>query len=122
MPILRVEIVTRPGQAIRPGIAQELADRTAGIFDSEPGGTWVSVHVLDRDFYAENNSAAADIFPVFVSVLKAKLPSPETLQMEITRLAEAVAHICDRPKENVHILYQPEGAGRIAFGGRLVTG
>lgn len=122
MPILHVEIVTRSGQAIRPGLARELADRTGEIFGSEPGGTWVSVHPLDQGFYAENHSAAGDIFPVFVSVLKAKLPFPEALQIEITGLTEAIAHICDRPKENVHIFYQPEGAGRVAFGGRLVTG
>ena len=122
MPILHVEIVTRSGESIRPGLAQELADRTGGVFGSQPGGTWVKVHLLARDEYAENDNTAEDIFPVFVSILKAKLPAPNELQEEITRLTEAVAQVCDRPRENVHIIYQPEGTGRVAFGGRLVQG
>ena len=57
---------------------------------------------------------------MFVSVLKAKLPPPDERQLEVTRLTEAVARICRRPPENVHILYLPGGAGRMAFGGTLV--
>lgn len=120
MPILHIDIVTRPGESIRSEVAQELADRTGEIFGSEPGGTWVSVSPIVREAYAENKRAEEDLFPVFVSILKAKLPSPDALQVEITRLTEVISVVCDRPRENVHIIYQPEGAGRIAFGGRLV--
>ncbi|HEX5839525.1 MAG TPA: hypothetical protein VFY26_16940 [Anaerolineales bacterium] len=122
MPILSVEIVTRPGESLRLGLARELAYRTGEIFGSEPGGTWVKVHLLTRDGYAENDGTTEESFPVFVSVLKAKLPVPEDLQEEVARLTDAVAQVCDRPRENVHIIYQPEGAGRVAFGGRLVRG
>jgi phenylpyruvate tautomerase PptA (4-oxalocrotonate tautomerase family) len=122
MPILHVEIVSRPGESIRPGLAQELADRCGEIFGSPPGGTWVKVSILAREAYAENRSTEAGLFPVFVSILKAKLPAPQALQVEITRLTEAIAQVCDRPVENVHVIYQPEGSGRVAFGGRLVSG
>lgn len=122
MPILSVEIVTYPGESFRPGLAQELADQTGKILGSEPGGTWVKVHLLTRNGYAENDSTNEEILPVFVSVLRSKLPAPDELQEEITRLTEAVAQLCDRPRENVHIIYQPEGAGRAAFGGRLMQG
>jgi len=54
MPILTVEIVTRPGEYIRPELAQELADRTDKIFASAPGTTWVKVHFIARENYAEN--------------------------------------------------------------------
>jgi phenylpyruvate tautomerase PptA (4-oxalocrotonate tautomerase family) len=122
MPILDIEIVTRFGESIPPELAKELADRAGEVFGSEPGMTWVKVHPLAHDLYAENSSMTEDIFPVFVHVLKAKLPAPQELQEEVTRLTEAVARLCDRPRENVHILYQPEGTGRVAFGGRLVEG
>ena len=42
------------------------------------------------------------------------------LQTEVDRLTAAIAQICDRPAENVHIIYLPEGAGRIAFGGKVI--
>jgi phenylpyruvate tautomerase PptA (4-oxalocrotonate tautomerase family) len=35
-------------------------------------------------------------------------------------LSEALSTILDRPKENIHILFEPPGAGRIAFGGELL--
>jgi hypothetical protein len=53
-------------------------------------------------------------------VLKASLPSVELLQSEMARLTGAIAKACARPEENVHIVYEPAGSGRVAFGGRLV--
>ena len=122
MPILNVEIVLRSDEHIRPDLAKELADRTSEIFGSLPGNTWVIVYPIARGNYAENNSPLQDISPVFVSVLKAILPSPDILQAEVTQLTEAVAEVCGRPEENVHIIYLPEGTGRVAFGGRLLSG
>ena len=122
MPILNVEIVMRPDEHIRPGLARELADRTGEIFGSSPGSTWVKVYPLAGENYAENKSPFQDISPVFVSVLKATLASPNELQVEVTKLTAAVAKVCDRPEENIHILYLPEGRGRVAFGGSLLSG
>lgn len=120
MPILHVEIITRPDEYIRPELARELADRTGEIFGSSPGSTWVKVYLLPGENYAENNSMPGDVYPVFVSVLKARLPSPDALQIEVTKLTAAVAQVCGRPEENVHIIYLPEGTGRVAFGGMLL--
>lgn len=119
MPILNIEIVMRPGENLPPGLATELADRTGEIFDSPAGNTWVKVYLIPAEYYAENSSAPNGIFPVFVSVLKAKRPSPDALQVEVNRLTTAIAQICNRPQENVHIIYSPEGRGRVAFGGNL---
>jgi phenylpyruvate tautomerase PptA (4-oxalocrotonate tautomerase family) len=122
MPILDIEIVARPGETLSPNLAHELAHRAGEIFDSAPGGTWVKVHLIAQEHYAENSVASERFYPVFVSILKAKLPAPGALQEEITRLAAAIAEICGRPAENVHIIYLPEGAGRVAFGGKVVSG
>src|SRR5215207_4111029 len=120
MPILNVEIITRPDEYIRPELAKELADRTGKIFGSSPGSTWVKVYFIARENYAENITSFEDISPVFVSVLKAKLASPDLLQIEIAKLTAAIAEICARPEENIHIIYLPEGTGRVAFGGKLL--
>ena len=121
MPILDVEVVLGPGESLRPELARELADGVAEVFSAPPGTTWVKLRAVPAEHYAENETAHPnDARPVFVSVLRAKLsPLNERLQ-EAPRLSEAVARICRRSPENVHILYLPEGAGRVAFGGRIV--
>jgi phenylpyruvate tautomerase PptA (4-oxalocrotonate tautomerase family) len=121
VPILDVEIVLRPGEAIRRGLAAELADRAAEVFGGAPQTTWVKVTGLTTDQYAENGpESLEDVQPVFVSVLKAKLPRPDEMQEEISRLVAAIAQVCRCPQERVHVLYLPEGAGRVAFGGKLL--
>lgn len=120
MPILSIEIVTRPNEDFPPNLAAVLADRAGQIFNSEPGGTWVKVTVIASEHYAENLSPAGSFYPVFVSVLKAAIPAVSALRAEAAQLAAAVAQVCSRPQENVHILYLPEGTGRVAFGGELI--
>lgn len=122
MPILNVEIVTHPNENIRPDLAMELANRAGEIFDSAPGNTWVKVYPIASENYAENMVASGSVFPVFVSVLKAKSPSLESLQAEVTKLSAITAQVCNRPQENIHVIYLPEGAGRVAFGGKVLPG
>jgi phenylpyruvate tautomerase PptA (4-oxalocrotonate tautomerase family) len=123
MPILDLEIVLKPQEAIGREVAAALADRAAAIFDAPPQSTWVKVRLLDPGHYAENGQASAEaVFPVFVTVLKARLPSPEVMQNEVLGLTRAVAEICARPPENVHVIYAPAGLGRVAFGGKIVSG
>lgn len=120
MPILLVEIVTRPHEQLRSTLAKELADGAGEIFGSAPGGTWVKLYPITADRYAEGPGEEPDSFPVLVTILKAKSPSAELLQFEVARLTAAIAETCDRPEENVHLIYSPEGAGRVAFGGKLI--
>ena len=121
MPILDVEIVLCPDEALAPGLAAEIADRSGEIFGSPPGSTWVKLRAIPRDHYAENGGGPPDgVLPVFVSVLKARLPLPDVLLNEVGRLTAAIAQTTGRPKEHVHIVYFPEGAGRAAFGGEMV--
>ena len=58
---------------------------------------------------------------MFVTVRKAQRPTGPALEAEVRALTEGVARICGRQVENVHILYEPDAQGRIAFGGRLRT-
>ena len=82
----------------------------------------MKLHTLSYEFYAEDGSPATDrAWPVFVSVLKARIPEPAALEREVIHLTTEIARVCRRPRESIHILYQPEGAGRMAFGGRIVA-
>jgi hypothetical protein len=78
---------------------------------------------LSQEHYAENGGGPdLALQPVFIHVLKAAIPAESELQAEAAALAAAVARACKRHLENVHILYDPPAAGRIAFGGRLLKG
>lgn len=120
MPILEIEIVLQPGESLPSSLAQKIADHAAAVFGSPPGNTWVRLRAIPEAQYAENGSIPPGVFPVFVTILKAVLPEPHVLQQELDQLTRTLAEACARPKENVHILYLPPGAGRVAFGGRLV--
>jgi hypothetical protein len=53
-------------------------------------------------------------------VIKSKLDDEDDLHNETEQITNAIAGICGRPPSNVHIIYEPEGSGRVAFGGKLV--
>ena len=120
MPILDVELVLAPGEMPVSDLAARVAEAASAVFASAPGQTWVKLHFLEANLYAENGGAAEAIHPVFVTVLKSTVPAAAELQAEIRQLSAAVAKTCDRIEENVHIMYQPDGSGRVAFGGKLV--
>lgn len=116
MPILDVEIV---GDGRFPkGLARLLAD-AAAVALASPGRTWVRLRSLSVSAYAEDGGTEAGARPVFVTVLRAALPERDSLAAEAAALARAVAEVCGRPVENVHVLYDPPARGRIAFGGEL---
>jgi hypothetical protein len=119
MPIVDVEIVG--GEAGRLA-AQPLADALGAAFSSPPGRTWLRLRFLAADAYAENGGASApDPGPVFVTVLHAHPPQGDALGAELAAIGAAVAEWCGRPPERVHVQYGAAGAGRQAFGGRLVS-
>jgi phenylpyruvate tautomerase PptA (4-oxalocrotonate tautomerase family) len=120
MPIIDVEIVLRANESIREELVSELVDELGEIFHSSPGETWIKVHPLSADQYAENGGKPDGIHPIFVTVMKSKLPSIEEMQKEVARITGVIAQICGRPSDNVHVIYQPAGRGRVAFGGKIV--
>jgi phenylpyruvate tautomerase PptA (4-oxalocrotonate tautomerase family) len=121
MPLIEVEIVG--GEPNLPAqVSQPLADALGTIFGSAPAQTWVRVRALPRAAYAENGVAESPgTNAVFVEITKRALPPPTELAIEAARVSTTVAQICGRPAEQVHVIYEPPGAGRIAFGGELVT-
>src|SRR5687767_2147065 len=121
MPIVDIEIVLRANQVIRQEILSELADELGNIFHSSPGETWVKIHPLAADQYAESGGMSEDVYPLFVTVMKSELPSFEEMQKEVAKITGAVAQICGRLSENLHVIYQPDGKGRVAFGGKIVS-
>jgi len=119
MPIVQVEIVLKPNETISDRLAQQLADKLGEQFESPKGGTWVKVYGIVEKHYAENGGKEEGVFPVFVSVIKAKLPSYDELQIEVEKITGVVAQICERLSTLVHVIYEPEGSGRVSFGGKL---
>jgi phenylpyruvate tautomerase PptA (4-oxalocrotonate tautomerase family) len=117
MPIVTVEIVTHtppPGN-----LAAELAETLAGVFGGPSSRTWVRVRELAN--YAEGGGGPQPgVSPVFVSLLMADPPTGDLRADQTTSVTNAVAAACSRPAENVHVIYEPPGAGRVAFGGNLV--
>lgn len=118
MPLLNVEIV---GENAKLGLARLLADAAAKVLGAKPGATWVKVHYLPREQYAENADIPATVKPVFVSVLLAQHYQPTEYAKIAFDLSMAYAAILVRPQEHIHILFEPSAQGRIAFGGKLLT-
>jgi len=121
MPIVDVQLVCKQGTAALPVSAQALADSLGRAFGSAPGRTWVRVHILSSASYAENAAPLNEAeLPAFVIVLQAHPPEGEALANEVLAVTRAVAACIGRPVERVHVQYSPPGAGRQAFGGKLV--
>jgi phenylpyruvate tautomerase PptA (4-oxalocrotonate tautomerase family) len=129
MPILDIEIVAPDSTPVLPAnLTQSLADEAAQVFSAQAGTVWVKTRIIPLAHYAENNETPAGTYPVFVTVLKSRARAERSrniqegseLKNEIARLTQVIAKVLNRPETNVHIFYQPDGAGRVAFGGKLV--
>lgn len=121
MPIVTVELVVESAHALKPRLAEAIADAVGRALESPAGQTWVRVHTLDRAHYAENGpSLETDELPVFVSVLKREVPAGAALQAEAALLADVVAQAVGRRVACVHVEYCPPALHRLAFGGKLV--
>lgn len=120
MPMVTIEMVG--DTTISPGELQLLTDELGRVLGSRPGGTWVRLQYLPRDQYAENESELdPGLQPTFVEILKRRLPPEPILQLEANSVAVAVAAALGRAQDNVHVIYLPEGVGRVAFGGELLS-
>lgn len=121
MPILDVEIVVDEDELIPDKLAGRLADAAGKVFGSPAGQTWIRLRRLSRTDYAENEGGPpAGVRPVFATVLKRRLPDQEEMANECRALTRAIASLLNRPAENVHLFYLPDGVGRVSFGGILV--
>lgn len=121
MPIVDVEIVLRPGETIHTEVLAELANELGEILQSPRGATWIKLRELPANHYAENGGTPAGVYPIFLSILRAKLPAADKMEREVEKITGAVAQIFGRSSENILLIYQPEGRGRVAFGGKIVS-
>jgi phenylpyruvate tautomerase PptA (4-oxalocrotonate tautomerase family) len=125
MPLIEIERVVADADAapaVPPGLAQACADAAARVFGSPPGRTWVRLRMLPASAYAENDAApAAEDLPVFVTVLHAHAPEGDALAAQVRALTDAIAVVLAVDTRRVHVQMAPAGAGRQAFGGRLVS-
>ncbi len=121
MPVVTVEVVASPERALATGLARLLADAIGVALESPPGQTWVRVHTIPIDHYAENATTLdPDNLPVFVTLLARVPPNGAVLEREVALLTRAVAQAVARPPHCVHIEYAPAALGRLSFGGSLV--
>lgn len=121
MPILDVTVVLRDGETLAPDLSRRLADAASRVFGTAPGTVWVALHALAADRYAENDTTTADTpQPVLVRVLKAT-DAADVRAAEAAALAAALAACLSRDTARVHLIYEPAGAGRVAFGGHLLA-
>ena len=121
MPIVDVTIVVGRDEMVAPGLTQTLADGIGRVLNSPSGQTWVRLHLLAQDRYAESNSSLSSTeLPVFVVLLTSQTPSRSQLDGEIAKLTQAISAATGRPSDRVHIEYASSAVGRVAFGGKLV--
>jgi len=121
MPILDVEIVASDSIPGLPAdLTQSLANVAADVFGTAQGTVRVKLRIIPFAHYAEDHGKPEGVYPVFVTVLKSLVPEGSALEDEIYQLTKAIAAVLNCPEANVHIFYQPDGAGRVAFGGKLV--
>jgi phenylpyruvate tautomerase PptA (4-oxalocrotonate tautomerase family) len=114
--MIEIELVGGPEAVV--GLATPLADAVGSVLDARVGGTWVRLRHLPPEQYGESGGVPGGLRPVLVRLVLSHHPSE--VAPVLRGVAEAVAGVTGRPVENVHVVLEPEGAGRVAFGGRLV--
>jgi phenylpyruvate tautomerase PptA (4-oxalocrotonate tautomerase family) len=120
MPILDVRVVGFVPDHFRHGLARRIADAAGEVFASRPHGTWVTLHFIEADAYSENGGGPpSGAQPVIASVLHAGPPQGVSFAEEVAGLTRALAEACGRPEANIHLIYEPAGEGRVAFGGKV---
>jgi hypothetical protein len=122
MPVVDVEVVCSVREREQLQSASELANALGRTFGTSAGQTWVRLRVLDTSCYAENDAQlSVSELPVFVTVLHAHPPTGPALATEARSVTQCVAACLGRALAQIHVQYAPAGAGRQAFGGKLVS-
>jgi hypothetical protein len=112
MPILDVEVVTRDVPVSVDTGAR--APALGAALDSVPGSVWVRVRHLAAADYAENGDQP-DPLPVFVRVI-ARSGDTGRWPQHARVIAAEVATAVRRPRERVHVIFEPDARGRVFFG------
>jgi phenylpyruvate tautomerase PptA (4-oxalocrotonate tautomerase family) len=124
MPIVEVELIGA-ADAVRP---ERLAEALGAAMSVPPGSLWLTLRSTPATQYCENGgenggepfSAVDATLPVFVRVLarhRADAQPGAQSDASALRIAEAVAALTGRPRERVHVIFEPDARGRVYFGG-----
>jgi len=113
MPIVDIEIVG--GVAEGRDATSRLAFALGQALGAPAGSVWVRLRHIDPSTYAENGPAPCPL-PVFVRVL-ARGDGGANRATTARLIADAVAADCGRPRERVHVIFEPDAQGRVYFGG-----
>ncbi|MCH9672110.1 MAG: hypothetical protein K0U93_11740 [Gammaproteobacteria bacterium] len=122
MPIVRIESVLAL-EAVTPERAQllSLADRLGRLFETPPGETSIRYTSVPLVHYAHNEAELADDSePTFVEIIQYAAPLESVRRAQAHEIANLVAEALSRSKSSVHVIFQPDGRKRVAFGGELV--
>ena len=120
MPILELTVVGELAATVKQNFARRLANATGHALGDQAHRVWVVVNYVPADCYAEWGGGLRKSRPVFVRVLRRELPAGAALAGEVAALTKIVADASGRPATDVHLIYEPPGAGRVSFGGELV--
>jgi len=124
LPIVDVEIVTDGVDVddgdVSAGLAQTLADDIGECLGAAVGTTWVRLRTLPRQRYAESGGGPSGPPPIFVTVLSRRRPEGARMSAIVAEVTAVVAGRTGRPSDRVHVVFDADAAGRVAFGGRIV--
>jgi phenylpyruvate tautomerase PptA (4-oxalocrotonate tautomerase family) len=93
-----------------------LAQAIGQALGAAEGSVWVTLTRRPSADYAENGPLPEPP-PVFVRVLGGG-DDRSTRAAQARAIAGAVAAKLSRPIEHVHVIFEPDAAGRVYFGGR----
>lgn len=131
MPIFHIDLLD-DGAPPDPTLPKRLADAFGALLGARPGHVWVRITRCPPEAYAENGSGPVPRW-AFVRVILRELPpeipppgfktipDAEALAGRAYAITNIVAEETGRAAEDVHVYFDPPAAGRIAFGGELVT-
>ena len=117
MPIIDVELIALDAPKNLKNLTQNLTNSAAIILNSPNGQTWLKLHFLPLNQYAENGGVPEDFKSLFVSLLLKNNLSEDKRSEIAFKLCESFSTITHFPKDHIHILFLPEGSGRMVFGG-----
>lgn len=118
MPIVDITLI---GEACLADTASAGLARAIGqALGAAEGSVWVTLIRRPTADYAENGPPP-EPRPVFVRVL-AEGDNGSVRAAQARAIAGAVAAELSRPVERVHVILEPDAAGRVYFGGRTKRG
>ena len=115
MMLLDVQVVgQQAGDPPTEKLAERLAGSVAAAFGIPAGQLLVKLQKISASNYAENGPPSKTL-PVFVRVL-VRTKDASVWPKRAEAIAAAVESASGRPRACVHVIFEPDAAGRVFFG------